>query len=948
MQSTDIAIWAYNTEKLEVLWGNLAARRFWNLDDQTCFSHLSSQQLAHLQQALALDQPFSLSTSNRVSRCFQAERVSDSTYLITEIPRNATDCEAHETPTVFDQNNLISSYDQSGYLIERSDLAQLIFNTSESRITDRFVDAEEAHSAFKQVELTDYSEGVYRVHTVQGERWHLIQITKFYVSATHWLYQMREIDIDPLARTNESYRDRLLEQQVLFEHAGTGVCFTKDFPDSPRQIVRCNRTFAEIYGYQVTELIGQSSAMLYPDTQEYYAIGNSAYPQLKEGTLFQRRLRMKRKNGSLFWSQIRGKMISPENPDLGYIWIVEDINDYVHANHTLKTLLHEHQLILDHAMVGIVFLKNRKVTHCNRRFEEIFGYNEGELKDSCSRQWYLSEADWLKAGAACYQPLSEGNVFRGEMLLSRKDGSPLWCDVRSKAINPSDLDQGSIWITMDITERKEADAALAKAHEELEQRVEERTEALAAVVENLHLEISERRIAEERVKHMALHDSLTGLPNRALLEERLEQAVKNASMNSRKLAVLFIDLDRFKHINDSLGHHEGDQLLIQVANKLHEVIKHSDTVARLGGDEFVIILDNIRNVGDVNHIIDQIHTEFQQEIQLALQDVHITPSIGIALYPNDGDSAIELMKNADAAMYHAKDNGRNCSQFFTRGIDDSLQERIVLENALHQALKQQQFQLYYQPQVDVSSNKMIGAEALIRWIHPKKGVIPPDAFIPLAEETGLIVEIGRWVLESACQQLRAWTDQGMDNFVVSVNLSALQVQQPDFVNDVCQIVKRCGIQPERLDLELTESMIMRNAEETIKTLKQLSEQGLQISIDDFGTGYSSLSYLKRFPLDKLKIDRSFVNDITNDPDDAMICRTIISMAHNLNLKVIAEGVETNEQQALMRSYGCELYQGYLFSRPVPASEIPALMDRSFEIAAESASNTILDFIEYRD
>ncbi len=821
---------------------------------------------------------------------------------------------------ITDHNCLISFYGQNGELLERSRQAHHLFSAQEKCFSDHFADPGVARHIWAELDSIEQFHGQCLVRSLQGARWHLLQASRIYLSARDWVVQLTEADIDLYFKKEDRLRNTLREYQVIIDHASSGICFIKE-----RKVMRCNRKFAQIYGYEVEELIGQSSQILYNDKASFKSLGDQAYPQLQAGTLYSQTLQMKRKDGSLFWSEVRGKIISTDEPGLGYIWIIDDITCHVLANQALKALLKEQQLILDHAMVGIVFLKNRTVTRCNRRFEEIFGYEEGELQGSSSRNWYLSEEDWLAAGKACYRPLSNGQVFQGEMLLARKDGSPLWCEVRSKAIDPADMSQGSIWITMDISERKAADEALNQANEKLEQRVAERTRELALVVNDLHQEINERRLAEERVKHMAHHDALTGLANRALLEERLVQALDHAIRSAVKLAVLFIDLDRFKHINDALGHHQGDQLLIQVARRLQTAIRSTDTVARLGGDEFVIVLPDIHHSDEVSHIVQKIQLALQQEVQLALQDVFVTPSIGIALFPEDGSDSNELMKNADLAMYHAKAQGRNSAQFFNQRIDDALKERVSLENALFQGLKQGQFELYYQPQVDVRSNRVVGAEALIRWHHPEKGLVSPAAFIPLAEETGLIVDIGRWVLETACQQSVRWLKQGAEAFVISANISALQVQQAGFLGEISDILRGTGAVPHLLELELTESVIMKNAEETIAALESLHRLGLQISVDDFGTGYSSLSYLKRFPLDKLKIDRSFVSDITIDSDDATICRTIISMAHNLNMNVVAEGVETREQLALLQRYGCELYQGYLFSRPVPASQIGAFL-----------------------
>ena len=932
------AIWAYDSKNVVILWGNDAANTLWGVSSASDFSTIAPTSLRYFKECFCADNLFRLSphllngssvdtsSTNVRDQQFDAEMISDGIFLIRgagtllniPIQQVAT---AHNTNTKLDQNSFVTTYDGMGELLEQSELAFLELGNDQRYFTDRFVDKDQALSVWQQLDTVDYIEGQYLTNNLSGQRWHILQITRIAMPKNRWIIQLRELDVDPFVQNEQALRNILCEQEVIIEHAGSGICFVQDTPGLNRKIVRCNSKFAEMFGYEVEELLGRNSSILYPCKGEYERVGDGAYPDIIDGTVYSQRLRMMRKNGERFWTQIHGNVISTSEPGLGYIWIVEDINERVEANAALESILNEQNLILDYAMVGIVFLKNRSVTRCNPRFEEMFGYQSGELKNSSSRQWYLTEEDWIKAGDDCYIPLSQGQVYRGEMLLRRKDNSPVWCEVRSKAIDPSDLTQGSIWITMDISERKAADAALAKAHEELEQRVEERTEELAFAVKELHLEIHERKIAEERVKHMALHDALTGLPNRILLEERLDNALIQARQDWSKIAVLFIDLDRFKHINDSLGHHEGDQLLIEISARLHDVIGGTDTVARLGGDEFVIVLGHISSAQDVNRTIEKIQQHFQVPVNLALQDVYITPSIGIALYPDDGDSPIQLMKNADAAMYHAKDLGRNRAQFFNQGLDEFIQERLLLENALQQAMQEEQFELYYQPQVEVTTNRVIGAEALIRWNHPEKGVIAPDAFIPLAEETGLIVEIGKWVLDSACQQLSLWNQQGFSDFIVSVNLSALQVQQRDFVTEVSDIICAHNVQPEHVDLELTESMIMRNAEETITALDKLHKLGIQISVDDFGTGYSSLSYLKRFPLDKLKIDRSFVQDITADLDDAMICRTIISMAHNLNLKVIAEGVETKEQLALLDSYGCELYQGYLYSRPIPAADL---------------------------
>ncbi len=929
MTVVDFAVWAYDSERSAIIWGNQTAADCWGVEGPDRFSDLPEAALAGLHGYLSLTEPFLLSFGGAHIRRFQIEKLSETLFLFTE------SSPPPELPLFLDRKNstadgdsMLSTFDQTGRLVSRSHSASLQLPATDAQFTDRFINKDLGQVLWSKMAERDYAEGHYITNTIKGPRWHVVQLEKMATAEGGWLAQFREVDVDQFIKNEHVLRNALREQEVIFEHAGTGICFIQQSSDQPRVIMRCNSKFADIYGYTVEELIGQSSSILYQDQGSFQTLGGTAYPLLTEGALYTHKMKMKRKDGTLFWTQIKGTIISSTEPGLGYVWIVEDIDQQVKAEEALQLILHEQNLILDYAMVGIVFLKNRYVTRCNRRFEEMFGYQAGELSGSPSRQWYLTDEDWKAAGEACYAPLSRGDVFKKEMQLCCKDGIPIWCEVTSKAIDPQDMSKGSIWITMDITERKAADEALVKAQSELEQRVKERTAELAQANLDLHEEISERKMAEDRVRHMALHDALTGLPNRMLLEKRLGDALSKAERTHRNLAVLLIDLDRFKLINDSLGHHEGDQLLIEVAARLHSVVGGKDTVARLGGDEFVVVLHHVDGPDGVDEVIQKIQMKFKSEVKLALHSVSVTPSIGIAIYPEAGRNGTQLIKNADAAMYHAKASGRNCVQYFNRDLNDSLKERLLLETALSQALKQEQFELYYQPQVDVSRNCIIGVEALIRWNHPEKGVIPPDAFIPLAEESGMIIDIGSWVLHKACSQLARWRGMGYEKLSISVNLSALQVQRAAFVDEVAAVLREYHLPEHCLDLELTESVIMHNAEETIAALDHIHDLGIQISVDDFGTGYSSLSYLKRLPLDKLKIDRSFVQDITVDPDDAVICKTIISMAHNLNMEVIAEGVETKEQLKIIQDCGCEQYQGYLYSEPLPADQVTGLLQAS--------------------
>ena len=436
--------------------------------------------------------------------------------------------------------------------------------------------------------------------------------------------------------------------------------------------------------------------------------------------------------------------------------------------------------------------------------------------------------------------------------------------------------------------------------------------------------------AEKQIKHLAYHDTLTGLPNRVLFHDRLQQALSQAVREGYTMGLMFLDLDRFKIINDTLGHDVGDELLKAVSQRLVNCIRQGDTVVRLGGDEFTIILPNISKAGDAAFVAQKILDTLAEPFLLSQQELHITSSIGISLYPNDGKNTQTLIKNADIAMYRAKDLGKNNYQFYTADMNSRALESITMENALRHALERDELLLHYQPQVDIRSGRIVGMEALLRWSHPEFGLVSPAKFIPIAEETNLIIPIGEWVLRTACAQGKRWRDQGLPVWRMAVNLSARQFRQRDLLRQVGGILRETGFDPHHLELEITESLLMQGAGQTIEILEEFDAMGIHLSLDDFGTGYSSLSYLKRFPIDTVKIDRSFVRDIHTDPNDAALASAIIAMAHSLRLSVIAEGVETEEQLAFLRERECNEYQGYYFSKPLPAGEIEQLARASRE------------------
>ncbi len=480
------------------------------------------------------------------------------------------------------------------------------------------------------------------------------------------------------------------------------------------------------------------------------------------------------------------------------------------------------------------------------------------------------------------------------------------------------------WLPL-VVAIKEAKEELKQANELLESQVVQRTVELKSANDKLHHDLEERKRVEQSIRHMAHHDALTGLPNRALFRDRLTHAMAQADRYHQKLAVMFLDLDRFKAINDTLGHNVGDQLLKIAAERLRSCVRDCDTVARLGGDEFTVVIEDIIEDHDASAVAQKILDTLSQPFNLYGHEVFISVSVGVTLYPSDDENADNLLRNADSAMYRAKENGRNNFQFYVADMNVKARERLMLESSLRRALDRGEFMLYYQPRVDLLSGRVIGAEALLRWRHPEMGLVSPAEFIPILDETGMIIPVGDWALREACRQNREWQDMGLPPIRVAVNLSVRQFIQKDLADTIIRALDAAGLSAEHLELEITEDLFLEHNETNIITLARLKSMGIHISIDDFGTGYSSLSYLKRLPIDTLKIDQSFVRDIGTDPDNKAIASAIIAMASSLRLNVLAEGVETDEQLAFLRAQGCNEIQGFSFSHPLPAQEFEQLL-----------------------
>jgi diguanylate cyclase (GGDEF)-like protein/PAS domain S-box-containing protein len=679
-------------------------------------------------------------------------------------------------------------------------------------------------------------------------------------------------DVTEQSRALEALSESERRYRQIFENNGA-IKLLIDPADLA--IVDANPAAAEFYGYPLERLRGMRMAEINPLSREAIEAEKARARSESRPLHFRHRLA----SGEMRTIEAHVGQVEVDGRELDYA-IIQDITDRQRAEEQLRLAAR----VFESTNEGVVVTDTDGIIlTVNNAFERITGYGAAEVKGQNPRILKSDRHDELFYRTLWENILTTGQ-WQGEIWNRRKSGE----------IYPE-------WLTISAVR----DTAGETTH-----------------FVGVFADISAIKESEQ---HLAHHDPLTGLPNRLLFNARLGHALQRARREQAQVAVLFLDLDRFKNVNDSLGHPAGDRLIQAVAGRLKGCVRDQDTVARLGGDEITIIAEDIRHSRDAAAVAQKVLEAFARPFALDDQEVYITASMGVSLFPDDGGEVATLVKNADAAMYRAKAQGRNNYQFYTAELTTMAFERLALESSLRRALERGELVLHYQPQVACGDGRITGLEALVRWRHPEMGLVAPGRFIPIAEETGLIIPLGAWVLEAACRQAHAWHTAGHPGLTLSVNLSARQFLQPDLVETVERILAETGLEPGTLELELTESAFTDNAEEAVRSLHRLKALGVTLAIDDFGTGYSSLSQIKQFPIDRLKIDKSFVDDIPHDADDMTITRAIIALGRSLQMEVVAEGVETEAQRAFLEAEGCDTLQGFLFSTPVSAEAFGELL-----------------------
>jgi diguanylate cyclase (GGDEF)-like protein/PAS domain S-box-containing protein len=654
-----------------------------------------------------------------------------------------------------------------------------------------------------------------------------------------------------------------------------------------------NPKFEEVSGYTAEEAIGQNPRMLKSGdkTSEDY---RAMWDTLLAGKEWRGTFHNKRKDGSIYWE---AASISPLRDESGKITHFIAVKEDVTAQKRAEDQLRMNATVFDTTSEGIMVTDaDNLIKTVNPAFSRITGY-EAEEVIGRSPAIFSSGRHTDAFYEQLWSAVVQSGYWSGEIWNRRKDGSvfPEWLSIA--AIKGDDgIVKEYVAVFSDITKHKQD---------------------------------------EEKIRYQANFDALTGLPNRSLLTDRLSQAILSANRENWKLTLLFIDLDQFKVVNDTFGHVMGDELLQQVAERIRKCVREADTVARFGGDEFVILMQDVLDLDAAALVASKVIAEVTRSFTLYEREIYIGASVGITVYPDDANTPDALLRNADMAMYQAKERGRNNYQFFTASMQRQTIERQQLEQDLRQALQRNELELNYQPVIDAQNNKVSSLEALLRWNHPKKGCVPPDVFIPLAEDCGLIGPIGEWVVSQSCRQLGLWQEQGRDQLSIAINLSSRQRELGLETEFLRQVLEETGIDAQSVTLEITESLLMRDTEESVEWLTRFKALGVKLSVDDFGTGYSSLSYLKRFPVDVLKIDRSFVSDLPNDKDSVSLVKTIIAMARSLNLGLIAEGVENEAQMEFLTAEGCDLLQGYYYAKPMSVKQLEKWLDKDLKVTAAS-------------
>jgi len=715
----------------------------------------------------------------------------------------------------------------------------------------------------------------YRIIDAEGvERWvqEIGQPVGFGGDAVFWVDGLIS-DISERKHNEMRIADLLAEQDAVLDNVMFGILHM-----SERRVVSTNRRFDELFGYEEGDLVGDSIAVLFPTFEEYEAAALQSLPVISQGKDFSAERRYRRRDGSVFWCRVNGRALDRQRPESGSIWVYADVTESREAEQKLRLSA----TVLEHIADAVMVVDAQgMIAAVNAAFTQITGYTEGE---ALGRPVAVLRGAGLSAEllADIKEQLDASGFWRGELWNTRKNGEPYleWTTV-STVRGDGGAVTHFVCVFSDITRAKES---------------------------------------QDKLDHLAHHDALTGLPNRLLFHDRLQHAMVRAARAGQQLAVVFIDLDRFKTVNDTLGHHVGDELLKHVAVSLSSCLRDGDTLARLGGDEFIVMLENVDGEQGARAVGEKLMQVFERPVLVSDYELFVTGSVGISLFPRDATDLNVLIRNADVAMYQAKAKGRNGYQLYAPSMDGEGVERLRLEALLRRAIEKNEFRLVYQPQVEIDGGALIGVEALVRWHNPELGSVPPVRFIPLAEDIGFIQQLGAWVLEEACRQMVRWEAAGLAVPKMAVNLSGRQFDRGSVAPQVAAVLAESGLAPQRLQLEVTESVIM-NTGDALQYINDLHAVGVELAIDDFGTGYSSLAYLKQLPVQTLKIDRSFIRDIATDVNDEAIAIAIIQLGKSMNLSVIAEGVETAEQASFLLRHGCNRAQGYLFGKPLAPEDL---------------------------